>query len=441
MMKLNLEESNTKKNSLSNWVIKELTENVEKNSFFWNMLGSMSYAISTPLLLMVITRFMGNDNAGIFSIAFSISQLFLIVGNYEIRPIQATDVNRKYTLQSYFFQRIFTVSIMSLIGIVYCIFGQGNTVKKILILLLLVYRITDCMGDVIEGEFQRNNRMYVSGKLLFVRTIIPNTFIILAAAIKCGLIFSTFIYVLAAVMIMLWEIAVCVLNINRIDKSSICDIKKIFKEGFPIFIISFLQVFMTNLPKYCIDMYIYNYSIQLVYNVLFMPVLVVNLISGFIIKPYLTDLAKEKESNILQFKKSIIKFTLYIVTLTIICACGSCTLGVSVLELIYGKLELTIYRKEMFILMLGGGASALCIFYYYIIIIINKRNVLLSVYALMTIFAILLNIYLIPVFGIFGASTAYVSLFGIMSIILLVIIFRYLYGELKVKEINVKNNL
>mgnify|MGYP001082214474 FL=1 len=61
-------------------------ENIQRKNFIWNMLGSTLYSFASIILLAAATRVLGEDKAGVFSIAFTTGQLMLTIGFYEMRP-------------------------------------------------------------------------------------------------------------------------------------------------------------------------------------------------------------------------------------------------------------------------------------------------------------------------------------------------------------------
>lgn len=420
---------------LKSFVLKEKKENYYTYAMMWNMIGSLSYAVSTPLLLIVITRLMGNDLAGIFSIAFSVSQLLLIVGNFEIRPLQSIDIKRKHSFYEYFSFRIITVIVMIACGLIYCIIESGSFIKKIIVVFLIIYRVSDCIGDVVEGEFQQRNQIYISGKLLFLRTLFPNIGMIIVAAWGLEIIEATAVFTLISVIIMIWEVNIIGVKKDIFRKIIHFNYKNIFIEAAPVFLISFFQVFVTNLPKYYIDIIIRDYSVQLIYSVLFMPVLVVNLVSGFIFKPYLVKITDNYSKNMSEFKKEVLGFTIFIIGVGIICTVGMSILGVPILEALYGKMELGLYKMELFFLMFGGCWSAVCTFLYHIVIIIDERKKMLVSYGCVAVVASVFDYFLIVKKGLYGSSIAYLGTFLLLAVFLFFIIgykiLRSSYQEIK----------
>ena len=54
-------------------------ENIEKNSVFWNMMSSGLNSVVSMFLLWIVTLINGVSDAGVFSLAFSTSQMMLTI--------------------------------------------------------------------------------------------------------------------------------------------------------------------------------------------------------------------------------------------------------------------------------------------------------------------------------------------------------------------------
>ena len=87
-------------------------EKIEQKSVFWNMMSSGLNSVVSIFLLWIVTMINGVSDAGIFSLAFSTSQMMLTIGNYGMRNYQATDIRNKYSTGVYLSSRIFTNAII-----------------------------------------------------------------------------------------------------------------------------------------------------------------------------------------------------------------------------------------------------------------------------------------------------------------------------------------
>ena len=144
----------------------------EKEIYIWNILGSLANAGLSVIILMVVTRTLDNQKADIFSIAWAISQLMATIGCYQIRVLQATDVEEKFTFRQYFEFRIVTIVAMMICSCAYVYIKHYTVYKAIIIIIICGYRAVDSLADVFEGWFQQKERLDLAGRALFIRVII-----------------------------------------------------------------------------------------------------------------------------------------------------------------------------------------------------------------------------------------------------------------------------
>ena len=100
-----------------------------KKNIIWNMIGTTFNAFNSLFFMMIVTRVNGLKDSGIFTLAFSLACLFCIIGGYEGRVFQVTDVKGEYSDLEYIIHRIVTSTIMMLLVISYCIFMKYDTYK------------------------------------------------------------------------------------------------------------------------------------------------------------------------------------------------------------------------------------------------------------------------------------------------------------------------
>ena len=94
--------------------------------FFWNILGSMSSAAVSVILLFIVTRALNSASADIYSFAYAIANLFVIVASFQVRDFQATDIREKYSFDTYFVTRIISNIAMVLLLVMYLIFNPNT---------------------------------------------------------------------------------------------------------------------------------------------------------------------------------------------------------------------------------------------------------------------------------------------------------------------------
>ena len=92
-------------------------KNQERKNVFWNMVGSLVFALASILLFAAAARAAGAYYGGIFSIAFTTGQMLLTIGYYEVRPFQVTDVSGQYSFPEYLSARVVTSFAMAAVSI------------------------------------------------------------------------------------------------------------------------------------------------------------------------------------------------------------------------------------------------------------------------------------------------------------------------------------
>ena len=70
-----------------------------REKYIWNMLGSLSSAVSSFILSISVNRILGAEDGGFFAFAYANAQQMITIGQFEVRPYQATDINEKYKLE------------------------------------------------------------------------------------------------------------------------------------------------------------------------------------------------------------------------------------------------------------------------------------------------------------------------------------------------------
>jgi len=403
----------------------EKTNNIERSSYIWNSINAIIAACQCPVILMVLTRTNGVYDAGVFSIAFAVASLMLYIGLYGLRKFQASDIYEKFEFSEYHGTRVVTCAVMTIICIGYCVysavFNDYDTEKLIVVLMVCAIRVIQAYTDVIHGRMQQKGRLDVAAKVSAIRYLAEIIAYIVMLVITHNLLVSSIVCVIVSVIIML----LTTMNVAR----DYCDMKismnmqkmkNLLIEGFPIFISLFLNMYISNAPKYAIDAYLTE-EIQAIYNLIFMPAFMVGLLANFIFNPILTSYAKVWADNeVKKFKKLIGKQCMVIVALTVAGLAVAATIGIPVLSFIFG-VDLSSYKVELCVVMFGGGMLAYSTFFSTVITIIRMQKTLFISYGIIALAAKLLSAPLVTGYGIMGATVMYAILMTALSAVLFII--------------------
>lgn len=386
-----------------------------KSNYLWNLLGSVSSALISTLLLLIASRELGASQSDIFSIVYSISQQLIIIGLFQVRNYQATDVSGRISFSDYFFSRIITILFMLLSACVFLVFQKYSLEKTLIYIFIVFYRACDAFSDVYQGQFQQNRRSDLAGKILFFRSIIAivNFFIILK--ITESLVITSFgIFLVNALLTFILDIPI--LRESRIagpfkfDKNTISSTFLILKQCFPLFLNGFIITYIFTEPKLVIDQLlsrdIFASGMQRNFNILFMPTFILNLLF-IILRPMITELSydwENKKFDIFNKKvKNISKVLLFFGLFTII---FSYFIGTFLLSFVFG-VDLNSYTIELVVLILAGLFNVFATMIDNLMTIFRRQKLLLPVYIITFIISKILNYPMIFSYGISGAAFSF----------------------------------
>ena len=399
-------------------------------------------ALQSPVILMVMNRTNGATDAGIFSIAIAVANLMMYVGQYGIRRFQASDINEQASFREYHGMRIITCIAMVIVCFVYCVVGMSargySSTKAIAIYLVCMLKLIQAYSDVFHGNMQQKGRLDVATKASTIRY----TCELLSF---CGMLLATHDLVKSAAVCVVVSLIVMLMTSFNVQRHY-CDsmvpvfhkdaLRMLFVEGFPLFVSMFLNIYVGNAPKYAIDAYLTD-DVQAIFNFIFMPAFVVQIVTQFIFNPLITSYAEmwlaHTRESFDALISSIRKMCVAILGLTVFGLVIAATIGIPVLAWLFGA-DLSGCRAELCIIMLGGGLLGYSIFFMTVIAIIRIQQALIGCYGAAALFSLFFSGYFvreggIAGGGITGASWLYVILMLILAASLLAVMVWRLQKE------------
>ncbi len=404
----------------------QLNQNPSQRSIYiWNITGSIANALLSIVALMIVTRFLDDRQADIFSIAWSISLLMATVGTFQIRMYQATDVKGVFCFRQYHLFRIITVCVMMVSSYIY-ILMRGYTGKKALVVMVIcLFRAVDSMADVYEGWFQQKERLDLAGKALTYRIIVAVIGFGIGLALTKDLLFSCLIlvasYMICYVLFNLrYYKAVDAFRSNVTEGLKGAWIVKMVMEGSPLFINAFLIASIMNAPKMVLDTVIeqgmLEQGVQTAFNIIFMPASFLNL-AYIVFRPLITKMAvmwnvgEEKE-----FLKILIKVEIALVGIGIVILAGSALIGIPALSFVYA-VELAEYKRELLVVIIGGCIYTFAAVLDNALVVIRMQYVLVLSYVVTYLYIKIAAKVMIGSWGVLGGAISYATAMGVFFVV------------------------
>ncbi len=400
---------------ITHFLIKE-----NNNGYIWNTAAGLVNASEAVILSMVITRTNSLSDAGILTIAFAVGNLFANIGKFGVRNYQVSDIKEEFSFSNYFNARVISAGMMLVVSIVYIFIktqtgGYSGGKAAAIFFMCLIYLI-ESMEDVFWGLYQKKNALDVGAKMFCIRwglAIAGMSLLLiyrhnLFQAMLAGLLISVFIFVYLLFLTyphfkepLKWEI-------SRQDFI-------VLKKCLPLFLVLFMTFYITNAPKYAIDRWLTEEA-QACYGFIAMPVFVIELLNGFIYQPVLVKMSTEWEMG---DKKALIrrvyKQCLMIILLTLICLAGAYLLGIPVLSVLYAT-DLSGYKAELLILLIGGGMLAVVGFFGTLMTIMRKQKWIMWGFIMISFMSMISFDYCVKNHGVFGAAVLYTILMAILAV-------------------------
>lgn len=214
------------------------------------------------------------------------------------------------------------------------------------------------------------------------------------------------------------------------------NVKIIVKECMPLGISTLVSMYVINAVKYAIDMYGDN-TMQTYFNVLYMPTFVINLVSIFIMKPFLKPFGEYwNQGEYKKFIKTIGLIILFLTGVTAVIEIAALTLGIPILGWLYG-IDLQAHRLELFLLILSGLFYAASTVIFYALGTIRRQKNTTIAYVISAVFAFFISNVLVKTQGILGATMASTS---IMVVLFFILFIFFVIGYQKEKRLKKEGN-
>ena len=262
-----------------------------KKNFLWNIIGAGANAFVSLILIIIVTRINGLNDAGVFSYCFATACLLYCIGVYAGRVFQVTDRNTKITDYDFIHNRIITCIFMLIISITFAFLNPTHTMYKAIILIILcLYKDVEAFSEVLYGIVQKADNLYEVGISMTIKAAISTLVFLVIDILTNNLMLSCFAMVLInLIVIFIYDQK----NVKKLEiiknKFSNESNKIILKTGFYTFILTFLSIYVINISRYTINNVLTD-DLQTIFGIIIMPATFMGLLGQFIIQPFLTKI-------------------------------------------------------------------------------------------------------------------------------------------------------
>lgn len=326
---------------------------IDKN-FVWNLIGTTINAFNSLFFMIIVTRLIGIEEAGVFTTCFSLACLLCIIATYCGRVYHVTDIKNTLNNKEYIIHRIITCILMLIITGGYMFIKNYSMYNAIILFLLALYKCLEAFGEIFYGILQRNDMLYKVGISLTIKSILSLIIFTVISILTNNLIYSCItINIVWILLTIIYDIPNSVKLFDLKEKISMKRIISFFKIAFFTFAFSFLSVYVVNLPKYLLDGRI-SEEIQAIFGIILMPATIMILLSQYILSPFvkkMTDAIVIKDKP--GFKKIINNLIFAFIGLGIIVIILMLLCGNRIMSFVY-NIDLLKYNLEIILVLIGA---------------------------------------------------------------------------------------
>lgn len=413
---------------------------IKKREFIWNTIGSFISSMLNAIILVFCTRLNGIEIAGIFSICYATAYILNAIGDFGLRIYQVTDTDRNNSFSEYLVARSVAVILMLIISIIFVLVSGYRSEKFVICILLVLFRAIENISESYQAEFQLNGRLELGGKTIVYRNIAGLLVFFVIDYITHNIIISLIGLVLTNLIVfILYDLRV-IKNFTKVNlKVSKQNVIRILRDCLPLAVSTLISMYVINAVKYAIDAN-GDYTMQTYFNIIYMPTFVINLVSIFIIKPFLKPFGDYWNNK--EYKKFVKVIVLIIGVLALATVCveiGCYILGIPFLNLLYG-VDLSIYKKHLLLLILSGFLYASSNVLFNALGTMRKQKLTTVTYILTAIFALVVPSILVSKYSMTGAVISCIAIMGLlflfMAIFFIFVCIKQMNGD---KEAIVNN--
>lgn len=392
----------------------------KKRDFIWNLIGTSINSFNSLFFMIVINHINLKSEAGVFTYAYSLICLFFILATFYNRVYQISKSD-KFSSKDFILYRVLSSIFTVIIVFLFSIINGYNLFKLSVIMLICLFRMIEAISDAVYGVLQYKGYLYKSGISLSLKGII-------------GLIGFTLVdyftksITLALVSLIILNLAFFYFydykNVKEYlsGKASFNNILLILKETLPIFIYSFLAMYVANICKYMLD-YFDTEEAQNIFGIIFMPSTVIGLCSAYIVVPIITslnDLLKSKKYK--EFNMLVSKMMIILVGVGVVAIIAAYVLGIPVLNVLYG-MDLSNYKNLLLLVLVGATFYTLANVYSQVLVLLNVPKMQTLIYVVMSIVSTIICYFLISNYKLSGSVYSYVIFMFILLILYLILYF------------------
>ncbi|MBQ9750833.1 MAG: lipopolysaccharide biosynthesis protein [Clostridia bacterium] len=395
-----------------------------KQNMLWNAVGNVVYLICQWLITVLVTVFGGFEDAGLLSIAMSVSGTFQTVAMFGIRNYQVSDLEGKYSDSCYMGFRMICCVAAMVFCVGFSLISRYLGAQLLAICLFMLFRLAESYSDALHGIAQKNGRLDIAGKSFAMKGIG------LLACFLAGYLLSKSLNI-GLFCMMLFSLSVTVLYdlpmVKRVARFRLFEPAKdcmgLGLETWPLCVYLFLSAALSTVPKLILEKQCGEVLLG-AYSSIFAPAMLLQAATGYLYNPFATQFTEHLQSGSKRnFKTLLAKLCGAILVIAVLALVAAQFLGEFALVLVFGE-QIRAYVNLLNPILIVNFCISFLGLFCMLAVVLRKFWRLLSACGAALLVCVLLTSPLLKRFGANGASYSLIAacLLGILILAIGVLI-------------------
>ncbi len=402
--------------------------NLKKN-VIWNSVGAVFFLACQWVITVLVVRFSDDyTNAGILSLAMSITNIFAIIALFNVRNYQVSDKNN-FSSGEYLIHRLVTCLSAFILCLLTTLVSGYDIFVSICILGFMVLKLTENFADVFHGIAQKSWRLDIAGKSFISRGAL------IVISFTVGFLLTDNLAVAILAMAITNLMSLIFYDYRAVKKLANLDFKTSASRIFALSLICLPMVgyglcihSITPIAKCLLEAFHGTETLGYYSSITTVSSLIQSF-SVIIFTPLIGLFAEYYEKNEKrQIAKIIIKLFAMILGVTVIAMLFVWLIGDFAMVLVFGE-SIRPYVYLLYPTIIASALTALVWLLGMVLVVMRSMRTLLLGAVVGLVVSVILSLVLIPALVFDGTNIAIICGFAITGFIYLVKLIQYLSSK------------
>ncbi len=216
------------------------------------MAGNTYYALCQWLVFVIIARFGGTKDVGVFTLGLALTTPVVMFFALGVRTILATDTRQERNFSAYFLAKALTsIGVLAVCFGIALWFGQG---KWLVILIIAISKTIESISDMCYGYAQQGQRLDRVAISLITRGTLSTSLLAIIYVETNDLAASVCAYTVSWLFILLIYDRKSLPEARlHFDKQVAAGMRSLFQIGLPLGITGLMGLLGPNIPRYVLE--------------------------------------------------------------------------------------------------------------------------------------------------------------------------------------------